>query len=224
MASELHPLPRATSAKGDTTVQPFKKLMFFVPAVAVFALAQTQEPATTRQHEEHQSKTTQRTETTKTSASSRQFSGRLVDADCDVLSSRWGPTSSSAASTTAERRSSTSTEDQNTSAEGRPATDRTSTTREESSRTETRSSADRVNQPSLKPADLEACAVKSTTTSYALATPDGNVYRLTGDTLSEDISKNKNWSKKIENNNAKNMKVKVTGDLSGDTVHVRTIK
>jgi hypothetical protein len=89
---------------------------------------------------------------------------------------------------------------------------------------ETRSSADRTQHPALRAADLEACAVKSATTSYALATQDGNVYRLSGATLSDDISKNKNWSKKIENNNTKNMRVRVTGDLSGDTITVQSIK
>jgi hypothetical protein len=205
-------------------VNQFRKALIVVPAVTVLALAQSQEPAATREHEEHRSTTTQKTETTKTMSSSRQFNGRLVDAECDVLRSRWSPASSTSASTTAERRSTTSTEDQNTSAEGRPATDRTTTTRDESSRTETRSSADRVSQPALRPTDLEACAVRSTTTSYALATPDGNVYRLSGATLSNDISKNRNWSKKIENNNTKNMRVKVTGDLSGDTITVQSIK
>jgi hypothetical protein len=205
-------------------VKPFRKALIVVPAVAVLALAQSREPTATKEHEEHRSTTTQKTEPTKTMSSSRQFNGRLVDAECDVLRSRWSPASSTSASTTAERRSTTSTEDQNTSAEGRPATDRTTTTRDESSRTETRSSADRVSQPALRPTDLEACAVRSTTTSYALATPDGNVYRLSGATLSDDISKNKNWSKKIENNNTKNMRVKVTGDLSGDTITVQSIK
>jgi hypothetical protein len=206
-------------------VKPFRKALIVVPAVAVLALAQSQEPTATKEHEEHRSTTTQKTETTKTMSSSRQFNGRLVDAECDVLRSRWSPASSTSASTTAERRSTTSTEDQNTSAEGRPATDRTTTsTHEQSNRMETRSSADRTQHPALRAADLEACAVKSATTSYALATQDGNVYRLSGATLSDDISKNKNWSKKIENNNTKNMRVRVTGDLSGDTITVQSIK
>jgi hypothetical protein len=190
----------------------------------MFALAQDPNPATEKKHEEHHSTTSQKTETT-TMKSSRQFSGRLVDADCDVLSSRLGPSSRSSSTSTAERRSSTSTEDQNKSAEGRAATDRTTTSSHEAStRTETRSTADRASQSALRPADLEACAVKSTTTSYALATSDGNVYRLSGATLSEDIGKNKNWSKRIENNNAKNLRVRVTGDMSGDTITVQTIK
>ena len=195
---------------------PTKRTLLLIPAVAMFAFAQNPDPATEKKHEEHQSTSTKTT----TSTTSRSFNGTLVDADCDVLRSHWSPSSSSS-TTSAERRSSTSTEDQNTSAEGRPATDRTTTsTRESSTRTETRSSADRAEP--LRPADLEACSVKSTSTSYALAMPDGNLYRLSGATLSDDI--NKKWSKKIANNTMKNTRVKVKGDLAGDTITVASIK
>jgi hypothetical protein len=200
------------------------KKFLFIPALAMFALAQNPDPTTQKQHEERHSTVTRSSETT-TTASPRNFSGKLLDAECAVLSSRWEPVSTSSSVTTAERRSSTSTEDQDRSAEGRAATDRTTTsTREEASRTETRSSADRTSQAALSATDMQACTVKSTTKQYALATPDGNVYRLSGDTLSSDISGNKKWSKKIANNDTKNMRVKVTGDLSGDTITVQKIK
>jgi hypothetical protein len=54
--------------------------------------------------------------------------------------------------------------------------------------------------------------------------PNGQVYKLSGSTLSDDISNNKKWSKRISENDTKNMKVKVRGNLEGDTITVETIK
>jgi hypothetical protein len=199
-------------------------LLFLLPVASVIAFGQS---TSSTKHEEHQSTSTQTSKSTSTSP--RKWSGRLVNADCNALSSRWGQGSTSAdrsASTSSQTRSSeTRTTDQNTSAEGRPATDRTTASQQSSqSESSTSNSADRASPAPLSSSDLDSCAVTSTTTSYAVAMPNGQVYRLSGSTLSDDIHKNKNWNKQITNNNAKNIRVNVTGDLSGDTITVERIK
>jgi hypothetical protein len=197
--------------------------------MAAFALAQNPAPATSQtQHEERHTRSTESTTTTKTN-SPRDFNGRLVDANCAALSSRWSPSGtvsadrSSSSSTTSERRE-TTTSSQDTSREGAPPTDRTETSRREDSASSSSSSADRSSQPMMTSSDLESCAVKSSTSSYALAMPNGQVYKLSGSTLGDDISNNKKWSKRISENDTKNMKVKVRGNLDGDTIAVETIK
>jgi hypothetical protein len=164
--------------------------------------------------------------------SPRDFSGRLVDADCGALSSRWtssGTTSadrSSTSSTSSTDRRETTTSSQDIAREGAPPTDRTATDRREDSVT-TRSdsnSADRSSHPMMRSSDLDSCAVKSSTSSYALAMPNGQVYKLSGSTVNDSISNNKKWGKRISQNDTKNLRVKVRGNLEGDTITVDNIK
>lgn len=161
--------------------------------------------------------------------SPREFSGKLVDADCSALSSHFSQSGTAAAdrsvtsSSTSERR--TTTADQNTSQEGVPATDRTETSRSEvAASSRTTSTADRSSEPHISASDLDSCAVKSSTSAYALAMPNGQLYKLSGTTLSDDISKHKKWSSRISESNAKNLKVKVKGSLEGDTITVQSIR
>jgi hypothetical protein len=224
-----------------------KVITLAIPALAMFAFAQTQDPSQTRQPDTsgQQQTTTQqdtRTETESgttmsgqepvrqsrtgepTTAKPRTYKGTLVDASCAQNMARTGMTGQP---TAAERSATTAEEAARTAQEAPTTAEEAARTAEEQvkQRTETGASttgtASRVDAKAVS----QSCPITSTTTDFALVLNDGRLVQLDqqGDAkVTSELKTNNKWNKAINEN--KRITASVKGVLQGDTLQVESVK
>lgn len=164
---------------------------------------------------------------------SKTYRGTLVDATCaqnmaqgETMSGR---TSSAERSTSAE--SSTSTEgstSESTGAESRQSREQQGHEQQSQSSAE-RSHTGMHGESGMARVDAKAvsqsCPVSSSSTTFALVTNDGRMYRFSdeGDAkVASELKTNSKWSKAVNDN--KKISAQVRGSLEGDTLQIESIK